>query len=129
MIYGSIPQSLCSNANINGGLTKIYGCDGVICPLGKFSDPGHATHSEGCKPCPDGTTTMYLGSSACKTFSDRDILAIIYDVVGSEQLDPLLRHRWVNTEHEVCTWPGVYCDENSEIKSIRLPLSGLGRET
>lgn len=119
MIYAPIPQPLCSNTNINGGLTRMYGCDGVVCPLGTFSDPGHATHSEGCKPCPEGQTTMYLGSSSCEEFSVTDILSIFFDVMGVDRLDG------VDDDSEtssVCQWDGINCGEDHEISSIRFPL-------
>ena len=74
MIYDPVPHTLCTNANINGGLTKTHGCSGVICPLGTYSDPGHATHADGCKPCPPGKTTVYLGSSTCIKFDENDYL-------------------------------------------------------
>jgi hypothetical protein len=125
MIYDPIPQSLCTNTNVNGGLTRMYGCDGVICPLGTYSDPGHATHSEGCKPCPEGTTTMYLGSSSCEEFSEADILSIFFDVMGGHTWNALQKSHWKESDGSVCEWHGISCDENGEIDSIRFPLLGI----
>ena len=127
MIYEPIPAALCSNTNINGGLTRIYGCDGVICPLGTFSDPGHATHSDGCKPCPEGMTTMYLGSSSCEKFTEADILSIFFDAMGGNSWNALQRNRWKDYDYNVCKWHGIGCDSdnNSQIESIRFPLIGV----
>jgi hypothetical protein len=123
MIYEPIPPSLCVNTNINGGLTRMYGCDGVVCPLGTFSDPGHATHSEGCKPCPDGTTTMYLGSSSCETFSQEDILSILFDAMGGSNWNAIQQQGWKDKDTHVCEWNGIACNEEmTVIESIRLPL-------
>jgi hypothetical protein len=81
-IYGPIPPSLCRNVHINGGLTATYGCDGIICPLGTFSEIGHATDANpGCIPCPEGLTSMYLGASNCEAISDHAILNMFYDVL------------------------------------------------
>jgi len=126
MIYDPIPQALCANTNINGGLTRQYGCAGVICPLGTYSDPGHATHSEGCKPCPEGTNTLYLGSSSCEKVSDADILAIFFNVMGGATWNAIQKNHWKDPEgDDVCTWNGITCDENGELLSIRFPLLGL----
>eukprot|EP00980_Cylindrotheca_fusiformis_P010929 scaffold2499_cov125-Cylindrotheca_fusiformis.AAC.20 len=123
MIYEPIPPALCRNKNINGGLTTTYGCDGVICSLGTYSDPGHATHSEGCKPCPEGQTTMYLGASSCETFSEKDILSMFFDVMRADEWDPLEPESWKAGSENVCDWEGIDCDEDGEIMSIQFPTS------
>ena len=100
----------------------MYGCDGVICPLGTYSDPGHATHSEGCKVCPEGQTTMYLGSSSCDEFTEEDILSMLFDVMGvlkSEGSNEMKK------KQDVCTWDGITCDDAGEVISIRFPLGEL----
>lgn len=126
MIYDPIPPALCTNTNINGGLTRTYGCDGVICPLGTYSDPGHATHSEGCKPCPEGMNTLYLGSSSCDRVSDGDILAIFFNVMGGASWNEIQINHWRDPEgNDLCEWNGVTCDENGLVSSIRFPLAGL----
>lgn len=125
MIYEPIPHSLCTNTNINGGLTRNYGCDGVICPLGTFSDPGHATHSNGCNPCPEGQTNMYLGSSSCQELSEADILSVYFDVIRGDQWNALQQLHWKDRSVNICEWYGVTCDEYGEIQSLRIPVAGL----
>lgn len=130
MIHNPVPKSLCTNTNINGGLPKMYGCSGVICPLGTYSDPGHATHSEGCKRCPHGRTTIYLGSSRCVDLADEDILAMFYDAVAATNAFPLQQNHWeADSESDLCTWAGVECDENDNIESLWFPLLGLNADT
>lgn len=125
MIYDPIPHALCLNENINGGLTKTYGCSGVICPLGTYSDPGHAT-SDGCRPCPAGKTTVYLGSSTCIKFDEDDYLAIIYDIMATTYDFPPQKWHWgTNREGNVCSWNGITCDEKGKVESISFPLLGL----
>ena len=130
MIHNPVPKALCSNTNINGGLTKAYGCSGVICPLGTYSDPGHATASDGCKRCPRGRTTIYLGSSRCIQLTDEDILTMFYDVMAASNPSPMQQSHWgVGREDgKVCKWNGVECDENETIESIWLPLLGLNED-
>jgi Leucine rich repeat N-terminal domain len=127
MVYDPIPKSLCTNPNINGGLTRTYGCGGVICPLGTYSDPGHATHSEGCKPCPEGRTTMYLGGSKCIRITEADIITILYDIMQASSSSPLQRSHWeTDRAGNICSWKGITCDEANEIiESISFPLLGL----
>jgi Leucine-rich repeat (LRR) protein len=126
MFYDPIPDALCMNENINGGLTKTYGCSGVICPLGTYSDPGHATHADGCKPCPAGKTTLYLGSSACIKFDEEDYIAMIYDIMAATNNFSIQKGHWdLNREGDVCTWNGISCDEKGEVESISFPLLGL----
>ena len=126
MIYEPIPRSLCTNTNINGGLTRTYGCDGVICPLGTYSASGHATHSEGCQPCPEGATTIYLGSIKCDYLNEVDILAIYFNVMGGSARNAIQKSHWGDPEGDnPCSWNGIKCDEKGEVSSIRFPLMGL----
>lgn len=126
MMYSPVPRALCTNEDINGGLTKAYGCGGVICPIGTYSDPGHATHSDGCKPCPKGKTSLFLGSSTCIRFTEEDYITMFYDVMTAVYPSAHQRNHWdTNREGEVCTWNGIDCDENGRIQSISFPLMGL----
>ncbi|KAL3924803.1 MAG: hypothetical protein SGILL_000813 [Bacillariaceae sp.] len=126
MIYDPVPEALCTNENINGGLTKTYGCSGVICPLGTFSDPGHATHSDGCRLCPQGKTTLYLGSSTCIRFDEEDYISMIYDIMAATNTFPMQSSHWSNNrEGDVCTWNGISCDSKGNVESISFPLLGL----
>jgi Leucine rich repeat N-terminal domain len=124
MFYDPIPQALCTNSNINGGLTASFGCDGVICPLGTYSDSGHATHADGgCKKCPDGEGTLYLGSPNCRPFSPEDILSVLFDAMQGERWPDELRENWKNQHVDVCFWSGVICDTKGEIVSIGFPTA------
>lgn len=125
MIYNPVPESLCRNENINGGLTKTYGCSGVICPLGTYSDPGHATHADGCKPCPEGKTTMYLGSPTCVRFTEEDYITMFYDVMAATHPHPMQRAQWSShRDKDMCSWNGITCDESGKVTSIGIPLLG-----
>jgi Leucine rich repeat N-terminal domain len=126
MIYGPVPQSLCKNENINGGLTKTYGCAGIICPIGTYFDPGHATHADGCKACPKGKTTMYLGSPNCIKFTEEDYITMLYDVMAATLSHPIQQGHWNhNQDKDICSWNGIRCDENRKVTSIGFPLLGI----
>ena len=126
-IYEPIPHGLCNHPNINGGATKQFGCDGVICPLGSYSDVGHAVESHGCTRCPPGETTLYLGSSkaACQTFEPTKILSIFYDVMQGNVWPPAFQHNWGDFEVDICDWAGISCDSSGELISMGFPLVGL----
>jgi len=110
--------------NINVGLTATYGCDGVICPLGTWSESGHASHAEnGCRKCPEGETTMYLGSTICRPFSQEDILSILFDAMQGDRWPEELRENWKNRHIDVCFWSGVICDTKGDIVSIGFPIA------
>ena len=129
MVYDPIPPGLCSNPNINGGLTKQYACDGVICPLGTYSDTGRAEESSpgagGCLPCPEGESTLYLGSTTCRPFSDKDILSIFFDVMQGDRWGENFRKNWQDPKAKLCDWSGVVCDRSSgKITGISFPAMG-----
>lgn len=124
MIYDPIPHSLCANPNVNGGLTAQYGCDGVVCPLGSFSEVGHATDSDGgCKRCPPGETNLYLGSTTCRIFSWSETLSLFFDVMKGDDWPPGYRTNWRDLA-DTCEWAGIACDDSGEPVSLTFPLVG-----
>jgi Leucine-rich repeat (LRR) protein len=151
MIYGPIPKEMCSNKNINGGSTDQYDCNGVACALGTFSSMGHAIDSEGgCTKCPDGESTLYLGSTKCVEISIADILSIFFDVMHGDSLwPPAYIETWQQKQLQpkdnsdtdgdignkeqptdnVCHWQGVRCDENGQVISLSFPLIGSATDS
>jgi hypothetical protein len=123
MLYDPIPSTLCSNTNLNGGATLKYGCAGVLCPLGSYTENGHAmdAHS-GCIPCPPGETTMYLGSSSCRAFSEKDILSLLFDVLQGERWPPRHKENWRDYKVSVCDWAGGKYF-GGHVRSHRCPLT------
>ena len=118
MVYGTIPKGLCQNGPLNSGAVAATGCDGVACPLGTYAEYGYATSSHPCRPCPEGETSMYLGSTACRAFTEADLLNMFYDVmVGDNWMD---RDHWRDMDVDVCEWYGIECLDG-EIISLRFP--------
>lgn len=122
MLHEPVPESFCTNEALNAGATVKYGCDGVICSLGTYTESGYATEAEGgCIPCPKGQSTVYLGSTSCRTFDDNDLLSIVYAVMEGLPWPKEYDETW-NKESDVCDWHGIECDGNGEIESLTIPV-------
>jgi hypothetical protein len=122
MIYDPIPPELCTNSNLNGGVTKAYGCDGVLCSLGTYSDSGHAIDDKGCIKCPDGETTLYIGSTSCVRLSEADILSIFFYGMYGDDWPEDTKLNWADPVISPCEWGGITCDSEGEIVSLSFPL-------
>lgn len=130
MLYEPLPRGLCANPHLNGGATKLFGCDGVLCPLGTYSEnSGHASETYGpCQPCPPGETTLYLGSlrSGCRRIAPAEILTMLYEVMrGSSAWPAEARRNWGDLSVNVCDWAGISCDADGEMTGLAFPLIGL----
>lgn len=134
MLYGSIPEGLCNHATINRGSAKQNGCAGILCPRGTTGGFAAAAATEkqratSCTPCPPGKTNMYLGSTKCRKFTNRDILILLYEVMeGSTTWDPQYRDSgWGTEDQSLCEWAGITCGESDgkeehSIIGIEMPL-------
>ena len=118
-----IPQSLCNNANVNGGRTVKYGCNAILCLLGTFSDHGVATDPGGCKKCPQGQTTIYLGSTECIKLDQNDLLSMLFDVLDGDNWPDDFKKGWKEDKISVCQWAGVICDNEHTIVGLSFPGS------
>lgn len=127
-IHDPIPPEMCHNTKLNRGAIKSYGCAGVLCPIGTYAkEAGHASATVPCQPCPDGTTTLYLGSTSCQTLSETDILSIFFSVVGDAESWPESKQdKTIADGTDPCQWIGVECDEDGEVTSLSFSLAGNG---
>lgn len=126
-LYDPIPSGLCSNPDVNAGVTKKYGCAGILCPIGTYSEVGHAVDPVGCFKCPAGESTLYLGSvrSKCQVFTEAMILTMFFEVMQGHEWPLGLQENWGNYDVPLCKWAGLTCDEDGELESIAFPLVGL----
>jgi Leucine-rich repeat (LRR) protein len=80
-----IDGHVCEAELYNGGDVGIYGCDAILCPVGKFNPgSGRASQDDGaCLPCPEA---KYLGASICGRASSavktRSLLAVAFGFIG-----------------------------------------------
>jgi LRR receptor-like serine/threonine-protein kinase FLS2 len=122
-LHDPIPTALCNNNKINGGRARSFGCDAILCPLGYFDATGYAYEpDEGCRECPVGTTTIYLGGTECMELHAEDILSIFFDVMGGEFWDPNDSLNWKSEDLSVCTWGGVSCEDDGTLLTLSFPL-------
>lgn len=116
-LHEPIPKNLCTN-RVNGDFTASYGCDAILCPLGTYSELGFASEQIGCTMCPDGQTTMYLGSSICFQLSVEDVIGMFFEVMGAG--DGKADYNRGRTD-PACQWDGITCDDGGQIVSISFP--------
>ena len=123
-LQGSIPESLCTNKNINGGRTHVHGCDAIVCPIGYYSsDAGYASNESPCQKCPNGETTLYLGSTECHAYTQRDYLKIFYDMMKGDQWENKFNKDWKEDGVSECDWAGVSCDADGLIDGLSFPIA------
>jgi len=88
-------QSITSNRgtmNIDDSVKTIKSTK-TPCPLGTYSETGHyyvyssnsVTEVE-CMKCPEGQTTIRVGSTKCQVVTEEDLLVILYDLMNGELL-------------------------------------------
>jgi len=102
--------------------TISYDYEVSLCPLGHIS-----TKKVPCEPCPEGTTTLYRGSSSCEVVTEEDLLGMFYGLMNGEKWSEQQRRGW-KSHLPACDWEGVSCDLNGEINGMAFPLIGLKTE-
>jgi hypothetical protein len=120
-----ISEDICQ-MHINEGPYDGGNCNHVICPIGSFSEEGFARKDDSCKPCPDGQTTKTIGSiglDSCYTPTEYDYLMLLYNAISAGKGDPSM----AETAKDACAMKelDVVCDENGEVISFSIPLSGI----
>ncbi|KAL7447218.1 hypothetical protein ACHAXM_011210 [Skeletonema potamos] len=121
IIHGPIPDTVCTAKKLHDGMTSKYGCDAILRPLGTYCTSGYATPTSECKPCPSGQSSLHLGASSCVTISQREILAMFFDVMGGQSWDEDQRRGWKTLPNE-CDWSGVSCDSNGELNTLAFQM-------
>ena len=106
-IHEPIPHSLCSNTRINGGLTRSFGCDAILCGLGTTADGGFAREPDGCVTCDEMGSTLYLGSIDCMMLHAGDVLSMMFDILNGERWSEDDRRGWQEMGIPLCEWSGI----------------------
>lgn len=100
------------------------------CPLGTYSETGHyyvyssnsVTEVE-CMKCPEGQTTIRVGSTKCQVVTEEDLLVILYDLMNGDEWDEERRRNW-KTDKNICDWAGISCNDSGEIIGLSFPPEG-----
>lgn len=81
---GKAVRTIASPAGASSGndvdestLSKNSSTEMTLCPLGTYSDTGFATANSECRPCPEGETTIRLGSDSCQVVTEEDLLGMV----------------------------------------------------
>jgi Leucine-rich repeat (LRR) protein len=122
--WTSVAQVLCDNDNWNMGAIRSNSCAGLLCPPGTFNFGGYRTDESPCQAC---ATNEYYGSTTCFDKNDRSVLVEIFVATQGEKWDR--NDNWLE-EEDVCTWYGVTCwneedVRNGRIRSLSLPNNAL----
>jgi hypothetical protein len=120
-----MPESLCNHPTVNQGKTAQYSCDAIACEIGKLSNTGVSTDESPCIPCPEGETNLYIGSTKCSPFTQRDLLSMLYDVIGGDIWPEKFVDTWTNEDLPVCNFHGIVCDKYGIVEELLLPLDGI----
>jgi hypothetical protein len=123
-----MPESLCNHPTVNKGKTEKYRCDAIACDIGKFSKTGVSTEESPCIPCPGGETNLYIGSTKCSPFTQRDLLSMLYDVIGGEVWPEKFVETWTDETLPVCEFFGIVCDKYGIVEELLLPLDGIDND-
>mmetsp|Transcript_24960 Transcript_24960/g.45184 ORF Transcript_24960/g.45184 Transcript_24960/m.45184 type:complete len:1216 (-) Transcript_24960:628-4275(-) len=127
-LHGTMPESLCNHPTVNKGKTEKYRCDAIACDIGKFSKTGVSTEESPCIPCPGGETNLYIGSTKCSPFTQRDLLSMLYDVIGGEVWPEKFVETWTDETLPVCEFFGIVCDKYGIVEELLLPLDGIDND-
>jgi len=125
--------------------------DDLLCPWGTYSESGYRTTFNDnddndnndddddilldsymvvgeCTPCPEGQTTMSLGSTNCVTLTEEDLLGMFYDLMNGDKWNEQHRRGWKSDTLSKCEWEGVSCTSSGEVSGIAFPIIGLNSE-
>ena len=125
-LNGPIPEELCKKPAVNGVKFQGESCDHILCPTGTYSKEGYAEPLKGikCQPCDEKAITIHLGMTNCVEMSHFEYMSMLEALVYEKE--------WhypdaINKEGEQneCHLDLVNCDEEGNIISLEIPLSGI----
>jgi len=132
---GGIPKELCAKEQWQNGLVASFKCNAILCPTETFSSFGkQSTSASPCQPCSSvgkgispflGATSCLFDKSGFDTFSQRDLLEIIFYMTGGRNWNNNLN--WLNEAAPICDWYGVSCEPGDvEDKVVEIDLTDNG---
>jgi Leucine-rich repeat (LRR) protein len=121
-----IATELCTKNDWMDGEVENYGCDAILCPVGKYrNDIGRATTLLGdCQPCYElQESSLILGHTKCHEADDeKKILKALFDQTGGPNWRD--NKNWGDNSVGICEWYGILCiDEDNDVSSGVLALT------
>ena len=116
--FDSMSTSLCDNTKWMAGDVKEHGCNGILCPVGTYSeDDGRGE----CQTCASATV---MGMKSCpdEGYNQKEILTFLYNAMNGENWKD--NTGWKSATDE-CTVYGITCDDNGDIVKIELGNNNL----
>eukprot|EP00578_Thalassiosira_sp_NH16_P019017 CAMPEP_0181095170 /NCGR_PEP_ID=MMETSP1071-20121207/10379_1 /TAXON_ID=35127 /ORGANISM="Thalassiosira sp., Strain NH16" /LENGTH=286 /DNA_ID=CAMNT_0023177539 /DNA_START=1 /DNA_END=861 /DNA_ORIENTATION=+ len=98
-----------------------------LCPLGTYSSTGFEITDSPlyeCKPCPEGETTVRVGSTSCRVVTEEDMLNMMFDLLNGDVWNEKYRQTWKSGK-PVCEWEGISCTRDGEINGLSIPVIEL----
>ena len=104
----AIADGLCSKPGWMSGDVAAFQCDGILCPIGTYSENGRKSGlTPSCQSCSTGTN-KYLGNFDCLSSSEvqegaeREILEKLYYAMdGPNWID---NSNWLDRDESICDW-------------------------
>eukprot|EP00977_Amphora_coffeiformis_P013766 scaffold3676_cov166-Amphora_coffeaeformis.AAC.4 len=117
---------ICSQTRWMDGSVAQFGCDGILCPRGKFNEFGRQSTAEGvCRDCSEANVLGAVDCSSAPTVpgaAEIDILQELYDATHG---DGWTRSDGWRTSSDYCSWFGIDCNTAGGVIKITLTDNGL----
>jgi len=128
-------EALCS-ASTSGSVT-LYGCDAVLCPIGKWNKHGRQVDDKG--KCRDCAESVFLGAVKCdesdgknppspsptvnSQLTNVEILTMVFDECRGNSWHR--KDNWKQSGMSVCEWYGIHCDQEGNIERVILSTNNM----
>lgn len=128
---GTVPKELCTDLiNIDFVDADLYDpstgknvstCVRLACPENTFSTEGLWP----CGPCPDESSSPYLGTQGeCYSSDQRTLLNKFYEITNGASWN-IPNNNWMDASIDECTFTGISCNTNGHVTKLSLPKANL----
>lgn len=111
-----------------GGKVRSYGCDAILCPVGKFNLHGRqVSDAQPCVACSSLKVAEFMGSVQCSLSpaknSERSTLESLYNNCGGPGWHK--NKNWMSPDKDICEWEGVSCRRKKSVDALLLGANNL----
>lgn len=105
-----------------------YGCDAILCPIGKFNLHGRqVSDAQPCVECSSFKVAEYMGGVQCtlspSKSSERSTLENLYNSCGGPEWHR--KKNWMLPDKDICEWEGVSCHRKKSVEALLLGANNL----